>query len=88
MKLEDEEEEDEVEEENSGNDSTNTGTSEKVKFYVLCVLDSKQAIWCPCSILQDADNAGSITYLLAEAACIIVVSFPHVRCSVFLQLSM
>jgi hypothetical protein len=45
MKLEDEEEE-EVEEDNSGIDSTNTGTSEKVKYHLLCVLDSKQAIWC------------------------------------------
>lgn len=41
MKLEDEEEEDEeVGEENGGNDVTNTGTSEKVKFHLLCILDN------------------------------------------------
>ena len=40
MKLEDEEEEEEEGEENSGSDFTNTGTSEKVKFHLLCVLDS------------------------------------------------
>lgn len=40
MKLEDEEEEEEVGEENGGNNITNTGTSEKVKFHLLCVLDS------------------------------------------------
>lgn len=39
MKLEDEEEEEEIEE-NGGSDITNTGTSEKVKFHLLCVLDS------------------------------------------------
>lgn len=86
MKLEDEEEEEEeVGEENGGNDTTNTGTSEKVKFtyYVFWTV-----IWCPCCILQDNDNAGSITCLLDGEGCIIVVSFPHVCCSVFLQLSM
>lgn len=88
MKLEDEEEEEEVEEENSGIDSTNTGTSEKVKYHLLCVLDIKQTIWCPCCILQDTDNAGSITYMLDGAACIFVSGFPHVSCSVSLQLSM
>ena len=51
MKLDDEEEEDEVEEveeveeeeedENSASDSINTGVSEKVKFHLLHVLNSK-----------------------------------------------
>ena len=40
MKLEDEEEEEEVGEENGGSDITETGTREKVKFHLLCVLES------------------------------------------------
>jgi hypothetical protein len=40
MKLEDEEEEEEVGEENGGSDITNTGTTEKVKFHLPCVLGS------------------------------------------------